>query len=179
MLQIDKKNCTPVGFVQKPHGIKGEVIVIFDNEFGETIESAEYFFAEIDGGLVPFFISEEGLRFRNNESAIIKFDLVNSQVKAKELLGCKLFVFNDDIIETEVTEIDSELIGMMVIDNKSGEIGTISRIDDFSGNVVITVVHPRAEILIPLSDNIILNIDKENKKLFLDCPVGLIDIYLN
>ena len=178
MLQIDKKDCTVIGYVQKPHGIKGEVVVVLDDEFIETFDSAEYFFIEVEGGLVPYFISEEGLRNRNNESVIIKFDFVNSQTKAKELAECKLFVLNRELVETEYTEVYSELIGMKVIDKKAGEIGTISRIDDFSGNVVITVVYPRAEILIPLSDDIITEIDEKNKKIHLTCPEGLIDIYL-
>ena len=178
MLQIDKINCIEVGYVQKPHGLNGEVIIIFEDEFAETIDAAEYFFIEVDGGLVPFFISAEGLRYRHNESVIVKFDFVNSLNRAKELSGCKLFVFNCDLIDPEYPEIYSELIGMKVIDKKSGEIGTVSRIDDFSGNVVITVLHQTAEILIPLSDHIINKIDEKNKKLYLTCPEGLIDIYL-
>lgn len=178
MLQIDKKDCTAIGYVQKPHGIKGEVIVVIDDEFVDSFDSAEYFFVELDGGLVPFFISEEGLRYRNNESVIVKFDFVDSQDKAKELAGCKIFAFNRDLTEPEYPEIYSSLIGMKVFDKKSGELGKISRIDDFSGNVVITVANPRAEILIPLSENIITKIDEKNKKLFLTCPEGLIDIYL-
>ena len=178
MLQIDKKDFTTIGYIQKPHGIKGEVIVVFEDEFTDTFDSAEHFFVELDGGLVPFFISEEGLRYRNNESVIIKFDFVDSQEKAKELAGCKLFVSNSDLLEPEYTEIYSSLIGLNVIDKKSGDLGKISRIDDFSGNVVITVAHSQTEILIPLSENIITKIDEKNKKLFLTCPEGLIDIYL-
>lgn len=178
MLQIDKKDCTAIGYVQKPHGLKGEVIVIFEDEFLDTLDSADYFFIEVDGGLVPFFIGAEGLRYRNNESIIVKFDFVNSQGKAKELAGCKLFVFNSDLIEPEYPEIYTSLIGMNVIDNRKGDLGKIIRIDDFSGNVVITVAHSRAEILIPLSENIIKKIDDKNKKLYLTCPDGLIDIYL-
>lgn len=178
MHQIDKKDCTSIGYIQKPHGLKGEVVVIFEDEFADTFDSADYFFIEIDGGLVPFFIEEDGLRYRNNESIIIKFDFVDSQLKAKELAGCKIFVFNSDLIEPEYPEIYSGLIGMRVIDKKSGDIGTINRIDDFSGNVVITVSHPRTEILIPLSENIIMKIDETNRKLYLNCPEGLINIYL-
>jgi 16S rRNA processing protein RimM len=178
MLQIDKMDCSAIGYIQKPHGIKGEVVVVFDDGSSDAYDSLVYFFVELDGGLVPFFISDEGLRFRNNESVIVKFDFVDSQEKAKELAGCNLFVLNSDLIEPESPEIHSELIGMNVIDNKSGELGKIIRIDDFSGNVVITVAHPRAEILIPLSDDIITGIDDKKRKIFLTCPDGLIEIYL-
>ncbi len=178
MDQIDKEKYTEVGFIQKPHGLRGEVIVIFDNRFEAIFESFENYFIEIDGGLVPLFVSEDGIKYRNNESMIIKFDYIESQEKAKEISGCKIFISNDDLIENDSSEADNSLIGMKVIDEKSGELGVIVALDDFSGNIVIAVAHPRSEILIPLSDQIIRKIDKKNNRLFLDCPEGLIDIYL-
>jgi 16S rRNA processing protein RimM len=178
MVQIDKKDCTIVGYIKKQHGLNGEVIVVFEDDFIEKFESAEYFFIEIDGGLVPFYISEEGLQYKNNESVIVKFDFVNSSDKAKELAGCKLFMFKNDLIEPEKEETHPKLIGMNVVDYKRGDLGKIIRIDDYSGNVVVTVMHPHGEILIPLTDQIINRIDDENKKLYLTCPEGLIDLYI-
>jgi ribosomal 30S subunit maturation factor RimM len=70
-------------------------------------------------------------------------------------------MFDHEIIESEDQGIESTLIGMRAFDAKFGDIGLISRVDDFSGNLVITVDHPHAEILIPLSDEIITSIDNE------------------
>ena len=67
---------------------------------------------------------------------------------------------------------------MRAYDAKFGDIGLISRVDDFSGNLVINVDHPQAEILIPLSDEIITSIDNDNREIHLNCANGLIDIYL-
>jgi len=178
MNQIEKGKCTEVGFIQKPHGLKGEVIVIFDNQFQKSSESFENYFIEIDGGLVPFFVSEDGIRYRNNESLIIKFDYIDSPQKAKEISGCKVFISNDELSMENSSEANNTLIGMNVIDKTSGELGTITSLDDFSGNIVITIKHPKSEILIPLSDKIIKKVDKKNRRLYLDCPEGLIDIYL-
>jgi len=178
MIQIDKEMCTSVGFVLKPHGLKGEVIAAYESNFEHVFESAEYFFIEIEGGLVPFYFNEEGVKFRNNESVIIKFDYIDSQEKAKDISGCKLYVFTKDLTEPEAVQDLDHLVGINVVDKKSGKLGAITRIDDFSGNVVITVAHPKAEILIPLSDEIIQKIDQKKKILYLDCPEGLIDIYL-
>jgi 16S rRNA processing protein RimM len=178
MLQIDKKYCTEVGYIQKLHGSKGEVIAVITDEFAGSLDSSEYLYIDIDGGLVPFFISEDGWRYKNNESAIVKFDFVDSPTKAKNLAGCKLYAKINNIAAVKIHERFHDLTGMDVIDDNRGDLGKIIRIDDFSGNVVITVTHPSGEILIPLSDQIIKRIDKKNKKLFLTCPDGLIDLYL-
>jgi 16S rRNA processing protein RimM len=178
MDQINKDDCVEVGYIQKAHGLKGEVILVFDNEFEETIEEVDFLFVEIDGGLVPFFITEEGIRFRADDSAICGFELVDTQNNAKDMVGCKVFVFSHEVIESENPEVESTLIGMKVFDAKFGEIGLINRVDDFSGNLVITVNHPRAEVMIPLSDEIITSIDDGKREMFLSCPNGLIEIYL-
>ena len=178
MDQINIDECVEIGYVQKPHGIKGELVLIFGKEFEETFDGIDCLFIEVDGGLVPFFIANEGFRFKSSESAICKFDFVDSQEKAKALVGCKIFVPDEEVIETDQREVDSFLIGMKTFDVRFGEIGTISRVDDYSGNLVITVDHPRAEVLIPLSDEIITSINEEKRELHLDCPTGLIEIYL-
>jgi 16S rRNA processing protein RimM len=178
MIQIDKRKCMVVGYIQTTHGIEGEVIAVIEDEFMKIIESLEYIFIDIDGGLVPFFISADGLRYKNNESIIVKFDFIDSPVRAKDLVGNKLYVFKSEPAESENPQKYSGLTGMDVVDKNRGDLGKISRIDDYSGNVVVTVIHPQGEILIPLSDLIISKIDDENRKLYLTCPEGLIDIYL-
>ena len=179
MDQINKNDCVEVGYIQKPHGLKGEVILVFDKEFEETFEELEFLFIEVDGGLVPFFIEDEGLQLRTDESAICRLEFVDSLTKAKDLVGSKVYVFDHDIIDSEDQGITSTLIGMRAYDAKFGDIGLISRVDDFSGNLVITVLHPNAEILIPLSDEVITSIDEDKKEIYLSCPNGLIEIYLD
>ena len=178
MNQISKSDFIEVGYIQKAHGLQGEVILAFEREFEETFEDIEWIFVEVDGGLVPFLIEEEGFRFRNNESAICKLRFIDSMIKAKELIGCKVFVPENEIIESEDQGVVSTLIGMTAFDAKFGKIGLISRVDDFSGNLVITVNHNQAEIMIPLSDEAISSIDEKNRELHLVCPDGLIEIYL-
>jgi 16S rRNA processing protein RimM len=179
MNQINKGDCTEVGYIQKPHGLNGGLILVFDKEFEESLEEIDLVLVEVDGGLVPFFIKDERLIFRTDESAVCKLEFVDSLTKAKELIGCKVYIFNYEIIDSEDHGTDSALIGMRAYDAEFGDIGLISRVDDFSGNLVITVEHLRAEILIPLSDGIITSIDDENREIHLNCPNGLINIYLN
>ncbi len=178
MKPIEKKDFTPIGTIQKPHGLKGEIILLYDENLEESLEEAEILFVEIEGGLVPFFIGEDGLRFRTSDSAIILFEDLESQDKVKELIGCKVYIPNEEIIEPEEMNPLSYLDGFMVFDKKMGKLGPVVGIDDYAGNIVITVNHPRSEILIPLSDNIIEQINEDKQELFLDCPEGLIELYL-
>ena len=178
MNQINKSDCVLVGYIQKPHGLKGEVIIAFEPEFSETFDELDLVFIDIDGGLVPFSIEDESLRLRNDQSAICRLNFVDTLSHAKELVGCKVYVSEEEVIESDDQGAASALIGMIVFDANFGKVGMITRVDDFSGNLVITVNHPHAEVMIPLSDNVIVSIDEQKRHLHLDCPNGLIEIYL-
>lgn len=179
MNQINKSDCVEVGYIQKPHGLKGEIILVFGREFEETIAGTDFLFIDIDGGLVPFYIEEEGLNFKSGESAICKLEFVDTLTSARNMVGCKVFVSGEAVAEAADQEFSSPLTGMRVYDQKFGDIGLIGRVDDYSGNLVITVLHTRNEILIPLSDEIITRIDEAKREIYLDCPNGLIEIYLD
>ena len=178
MDQINRDEYIEVGYIQKHHGLKGEVILAFDPEVDNYFEMLEFLFVEIDGGLVPFQVEGDSLRFRSDKTAICRLGFTDSLTKAIELVGCKVYVPDFEIEETDEQETSSELIGMKAFDKKFGELGLISRVDDFSGNLVITVEHARTQILISLSDEVITSIDEEKREIHLNCPEGLIEIYL-
>ena len=58
-----------IGKIGKPHGVKGEVSFLFDDDVFDRTE-ADYLVLCIDGILVPFFIDE--YRFHGNASALVR-----------------------------------------------------------------------------------------------------------
>jgi 16S rRNA processing protein RimM len=178
MRAIIKDDCTPIGYLQKTHGLDGSFSMHFEEQLDLTLEEAEYLFLEIDGGLVPFFISDEGFRFRGNDGAIIHFDEIESQGQAREFTGCPVWIFTDEIIEPEEDNTPPLLIGYDVVDQKHGLLGKVTNVDDYSGNLVITVIFRENEVLIPLSEDVLTEMDETNRQLKLICPDGLIELYL-
>ena len=49
MNHLSKSDCVEVGYIQKPHGLKGEVILAFEQEFEETFDELELLLIDIDG----------------------------------------------------------------------------------------------------------------------------------
>jgi 16S rRNA processing protein RimM len=178
MNRIEKNHCIEIGYIQKPHGLNGNVILIFNAEFKVTLEEIKYLLIEVEGGVVPFFIEEEGLRFRGDESAVCSLLFAGSLAKAKELSGCKVYVFDHEIVSIDDSGDTSSLIGMKVFDATFGEVGVITRTDDFSGNLVITVYRQNTEILIPLSGDTVNFVDEVKREIHMKCPDGLIQMYL-
>ncbi len=174
METIGKNDCEKIGFFRKTHGVHGEVVLEFEEEFEYSVEEAERFFVEIEGLLVPFFIADEGLRFRSAKSAIVKFDWVDTAAYAKRLVGQTAWLNKTEIIDIPV-ENESSLKGLTLFDQKQGEIGVIEAVDDFAGNVVLTLQYRGAELLVPFNEAMLVELNEPKRTLTLDLPEGLLD----
>lgn len=158
---ITREDCFKVGEVAKTHNLQGEVVITTDSDLLEKYAN-EPVFLLLDGAPVPFFIADEGLTVRNHTSYIVKFDYVDTLAQAGRLVGCEV-LFEKELLEGQEPEESGydifELIGFEVKDQVSEETGEVADVADYSGNVVLTVSIMNKEILLPLSENYICEID--------------------
>ena len=168
-----------VGYITKLHGLKGEMLArITDNVINE-VEHCPYLVCEMDGIYVPFFL--ESLRIRSTESALLKFEDIDSTEKAEPFCGLKLYFDRKCFTPEEQeqydhkTEEDYDLIGYKIIDKILGPIGEIKDINDLTENVLFILERNGDEIMIPAADDLILDIDDENETILMDLPKGLIN----
>ncbi len=178
MAPLIKEDFFPIGYIAKPHGLRGEMIIETEEGFEDVLVKSDYLLVEIEGGLVPFFVSKDGINFRTPTSIALTFDDLDSADKVRPLCGCKIFLHKDDSQKQVASDELNELIGFTVFDQERGKLGEIIWVDDFSGNVVLTIQYGSHEILIPLSDELITKYDEEKKEIYLECPDGLVDLYL-
>ena len=137
----------------------------------------ESLFVEIDNILVPFFI--EHILIRNKGFAVVKFEDVNTEEKARRLLKKKLYLpldFLDDLEDDEFYLFEVE--GFKVIDAVHGDIGNIVKILDYKTNPMYEINFNGKEILIPKQDQFFDRIDWDTETIYLKAPEGLIDMYL-
>ncbi|MBW6536451.1 MAG: hypothetical protein K0B11_15685 [Mariniphaga sp.] len=175
METIPKSECQKIGFIRKTHGVHGELVLEYEQEFEESVVEADRFFLEIDGLLVPFFVSEDGLRVKSARTALVRFDWVDNEKYARRLMGNSVYLFSHDIIdEPEETSI-AQFLHFRLLDENGNEMGQISAVDNYSGNIVFTVDAETGEILVPFNENLLINLDEEQKTIQLQLPEGLMD----
>jgi 16S rRNA processing protein RimM len=148
----------------------------FEEEYYETLEEYPPLFLEIDNLLVPFFISDEGLRFKSGESVITQLNWIDSDKKAKELCGLPIFVSQDDVIEYEDEMSPNALVGYLLFDETLGLIGQINDVHDYAGNLLLSVDYQGKEALVPLNEDLIIAIDDDKREIELRLPDGLFDL---
>lgn len=175
METIPKADCENIGFFRKTHGVHGGLVLEFEEDYEFSVEDADRFFVELEGLLVPFFLTNNGFRFKGANTAIVSLDGVVTEKYAKRLVGNSVFLFETEIVDEIEESVESKLEGYLVFDKNIGEIGKISHIDNFSGNIVVTVEFKGEELLIPFNDEFLISEDEANRTITLNLPEGLIE----
>ncbi len=175
METIPKADCTKIGFFRKTHGVFGQLILEFEPQFEYSIGETDHFFVELEGLLVPFFISGEGIRYKASNSAIVSFDNVDSEKYARRMVGASVYLFSDEITLEQEESSPAMFTGYLLTDVNLGEIGTIEKVDDFSGNLVFTLTFRDKELLVPFNEDFLVELDETKKILKLNLPEGLIE----
>ena len=103
---------------------------------------------------MPFFIEE--YRFKTDSNALMKFDGIDTQERARELTGCNVY-FPRTLADEDETNVSwAELVGYSLIDSNSGKaIGEIAAIDDSTINILFELTDGK---LIPASEELILEL---------------------
>ena len=168
---IKKEDVYKIGRIGKAHGVKGEVSFNFDDDVFDRVD-AEYLILEVDGILVPFFMEE--YRFRSDSTALVKFEDIDTQERARELTNCDVYFPRDLADDEEEVLTYSFLVGFGIIDVSTGKkVGTIASIDESTLNILFEL---EDGMLIPASEELITDIDKDNKTITLALPEGILDL---
>ena len=152
--------------ILKSNGTDGEVLMTFLGMDPEEINLKEPVFVEFDGLPVPFFF--ESFTRRGNNRALVHLTGVRNLTDADELAGRDVYLNADDDEEGE------DIIGWTVLDDTGAVVGTVRDYEDIPGNLCIWVERPSGEVLLPLHDDLILEVNPDTRTIMLEIPDGLL-----
>ncbi|MFL9845480.1 ribosome maturation factor RimM [Flavobacterium rhizosphaerae] len=175
---MHKEDCFYLGKIAKKFSYKGEVLAWLDTDDPGYYEDMESVFVEINKHLVPFFIEKS--RLHKNDFLRIQFEDVDSEEAADRILGCELYLPLTMLPKLEGDKFYfHEIIGFTAVDERLGDIGIITGINDNSAQPLFEIKKGETEILVPMIDDFIVKIDRPNKQVLLNTPEGLVDLYLS
>lgn len=172
-----KEDCFYLGKIAKKFSYKGEVLIYLDTDEPELYENMESVFVEINKHLVPFFIISSSLH--KNSFLRVRFEDINNEEDADNIMNNEIYLPLSELPELEGNQFYfHEIIGFTAEDERLGDIGTIAGVNDSSAQSLFEIKKGDIEILVPMIDDFIVKIDRENKKVILNTPEGLVDLYL-
>ena len=172
-----KEECFYLGKIAKKFSFKGEVLIYLDTDEPELYENMESVFVELNKNLVPFFIENSSLH--KNDFLRVRFEEVNNEDDADAILNKEVYLPLSTLPKLSGNKFYfHEVIGFEIEDKRIGVFGKIQSINDSSAQPLFEVLNGEVEILIPMIDHFLVKIDRENQKVIMDLPIGLVEMYL-
>lgn len=172
-----KEDCFYLGKIAKKFSFKGEVLAYLDTDEPELYENLESVFVEFNKNLVPFFIVSSSLH--KNDFLRIRFEDMNTEEDADAIMNCPIYLPISMLPKLSGNKFYfHEVIGFEIEDKRVGVFGKIVSINDTTAQALFEVENGAVQLLIPMIDQFLVKIDRPNKKVLMDLPEGLIEMYL-
>ncbi len=161
-----------VGFLRRPHGVRGEIMLEIQTEHPEIFVSE-----------AQFYLSEEYLPYTitssrpHKKGILLSFEGIQDRDKVGEFRNTHVYAKISDLPTlVEKDFYDHEIIGLEVIEDGTGKsLGKIKEIIKTGANDVYVVTQESgSEILLPAIPDVVLDIDLAEGKMNVFLLDGLI-----
>lgn len=175
---FDRENCFYLGKLTKTQGVKGNLYAFLDTNHPENYTELPSVLIDLNGELIPHFLEFINI---NGQKALVKLEGIDHIDDAQTLVNKELLLPLDVLPELTGNQFYyHEISGFNVEDQKEGNLGKVNQVLDYPNNPLLDITHPSGkEILIPIKDEYMLDVDRENQKLLVQCPDGLLELYLS
>ena len=157
-----------IGTMRRPHGKSGELQCQMDNAYWDEAD-ADFLILLLDGIFVPFRV--EDWRGKGAESLIFRLKGVDTEAKALRLMNAEAYMLRRDLNE-EAEEMMTwqDLTGYEVLNEAHEVQGRAAAVDETTINTLLELEDGR---LLPVHEDLIIEIDEPQKRIILDLPEGL------
>ena len=175
---ITREELILIGHYNKPHGVTGEISATVEVDI-DVLRQLSCLVSEMDGIFVPFFVNS--CRPKSSETVLLTIDGISSEQEVSRLVNHDIFALKRDYRqESEDEDADGYpldfFIGFEIRDTDGTTIGTITDVDEQTENAIFIISRDDEEIMVPASDDLIVEFDLDKKLMVMDLPQGLLDL---
>ena len=170
-----------VGRVERPHGLRGEVVVHPLTDFGDERFVPDATLTTARPGRTPdgtTVLRIEAVRWHKDRPLVL-FEGVETVEDAEALRGQGLWIAASSRPALEPGRFyETDLVGCQVetVGPPATTVGTVQRVDGTAGNSILVIEAPHGEVLVPLADEICRVIDPAARRIVIDPPAGLLEL---
>ncbi len=174
---MKKDDCFYLGKIVKKYSFKGEILAKLDTDQPGLYEKLDAIFLDLKNNLVPFFIEKSQLHKSN--LLRVKFEDVDTEADADSLIKTDLYLPLELLPKLDGNKFYyHEVIGFNITDKNYGDVGVVTGINDSTSQALFEIDKNGTNILIPMNDEFILEVNRDKKTIIVETPEGLIDLYL-
>ncbi|HZW65102.1 MAG TPA: 16S rRNA processing protein RimM [Hanamia sp.] len=166
-----------IGKLAATFGTNGQLILRHHLGKKTSLNGLKVFFIEeTTNSFLPYFISST--KIKNDTEIFVSVEGIDSKEKARALLKKEVWLDEPAFKKFAAKTSPISFLGFTIIDNKK-ELGEVLEVVEQPHQVLCRVVMDGKEVLVPVHENSLEKIDTKNRKLYVNLPEGLLDVYLN
>ena len=175
---ITRDELIVIGRYNKPHGVAGEISATIDVDL-DTLQGLSCLVTDIDGIFVPFFVN--ACRPKSQETVLLTIDGIDNEKEVSRLVNHDIYALKRDYRQ-ESLDSDADgfpldyFIGFELRDSDGQRVGEITDVDEQTENAIFIVDREGAELMVPATDELIVEFDLDKKVMVMDLPQGLLDL---
>ena len=172
---MKKEDCYFLGTLSKTHGLQGNIILKLDTDQPELYDRLEGVYLDINGLLTPFFVETQS--WLKSDAKLIKFKN-GTLAQAEQLVGREVYLPLSTLPKLEGNQFYyHEVLGFSVYDTDGSLAGVIHQINDQTAQHYFILKLGGREIIIPIVKDWIVEVNREARKIEMQLPEGLLDVF--
>ncbi len=164
-----------IGKFVASHGLQGHLILVHSLGKKTSFKGLEaIFIEEAKDQFIPYFVERTSLK--SETETLLKLEGFDSKESARRVTSKEVWLAENDFKKFAPKAAPIALLGYDLIDGDKN-LGPILEVIEQPHQVLCVIMHKDKEALIPLHEESLKKVDKKNRKVFVDLPDGLLEIY--
>ncbi|RNI39057.1 16S rRNA processing protein RimM [Hanamia caeni] len=166
-----------IGKLAATFGTNGQLILQHHLGKKTSLDGLGVFFIEESrNSFLPYFITST--KIKNDSEIFVSVEGIDSKEKARTLIKKEVWLDEPAFKKFAAKTSPISFLGFTVVDNKK-ELGEVLEVVEQPHQVLCRILMDGKEVLVPVHENSLEKIDTKNRKLYVNLPEGLLDVYLN
>ena len=158
------------------HGIQGAVVMTHVAGDSRWLKKGSALMVEMQkGSYIPYFVTD--FRVVNDKEYVVNIEDLDKVENAKRLVGKSVFV-NEDLLAMYAKESPLLWVGFNVTDVNYGLLGIMEDVMQTPNQWLGKIMYNEKEVLIPLLNQFIKDINVKAKRIIMELPQGLLEVYM-
>ena len=166
-----------IGKIAATFGVDGHLILQHNLGTKTALKGLEtIFIEEKKESFIPYFITSA--KIKNDKEIFILLEGIPSKEAARFLVKKETWISEKDFKKFAGATSPISFLGFTIVNDKK-ELGEVIEVIEQPHQLLCTILIDGKEALIPIHEGSLEKVDKKNRKIYVNLPEGLLDIYKN
>lgn len=166
-----------IGKLAATFGLEGQLVLQHSLGQKNSLKNLEtIFLEEKKDSFIPYFISS--VKIKSDKELLISIEGIPTKEAAKFLIKKEVWLSENDFKKFAASSAPISFLGFTIVNDKK-ELGEITEVIEQPHQLLCSILIDGKEALIPIHEDSLEKVDKKNRKLYVNLPDGLLEIYKN